>query len=319
MTVSDRLRTLVSPIGVGRIGISGLTMAALTLAAMPVAMAAFGKAEDYQLGFQDPVTDNARYIGIFNTYLTIGAAAITLFVMALLLYVIVKFNAKANPTPAHFHHNTTLEVLWTVIPIAILVVISVPSFRLLYAQYAFPKPDVTIKAIGNQWYWSYEYIDAKGVAYDSYMLKDDETAALRAKNVDAPRLLAVDNEVVVPVNKVVHVLITAKDVIHNWNIPSFGIKTDGVPGRVTANWFKADRVGIYYGVCSELCGAQHAYMPIAVRVVSEEAYKAWLEIRKTGGKGVDDKARAVIQAWLPDPKATSSVALLGAAATPQTP
>ena len=303
MTVSDRLRTLA-----GTIGISGLTAVSLMLLTAPAARAAFGKAENYQWGFQDPVTDNARNIGLFNTYLTIGMTVIVLFVMALLLYVIVKFNAKANPTPAHFHHNTTLEVLWTIIPIAILVVISVPSFRLLYAQYSFPKPDVTIKAIGNQWYWSYEYIDTKGFTYDSYMLKDEETAALRAKNIDAPRLLAVDNEVVVPVNKVVHVLITAKDVIHNWNIPSFGVKSDGVPGRITATWFKADRIGVYYGVCSELCGAQHAYMPIAVRVVSDEAYAKWLDIRKAGGKDVDDKARAVTEAWLPDPKATTAVA-----------
>ena len=314
MTVSDRLRTLL-----GRFGVSGLLTAAILVALAPAAMAAFGRAEPYQLGFQDPVTDNARNIGLFNTYLTIGAAAITLFVMALLGYIIVKFNAKANPTPAHFHHNTTLEVLWTVIPIAILVVVAIPSFRLLYAQYSFPKPDVTIKAIGNQWYWSYEYVDAKGVGYDSYMLKDEETAALRAKGVDAPRTLAVDNEVVVPVNKVVHVLITAKDVIHNWNIPSFGIKSDGVPGRITATWFKADRVGIYYGVCSELCGAQHAYMPIAVRVVTGEAYKAWLDIRKAGGKGVDDKARAAIQASIAEPATAAKLATLATVPATQTP
>ena len=293
MTVSYRLGTLAT----------GLSAAALTVAAAPSAFAAYGRAENYQLGFQDSATDLFSDVQWFHSIVLWLMVAVTVFVMALLLYVIFKFNDKANPEPQHFHHNTTLEILWTVIPILILVGISVPSFRLLYSQYSFPKADVTIKATGVQWYWSYEYSDAKGVGFDSYMIKDEDTAAMRAKGVDAPRLLAVDNEIVVPVNKVVHVLITAKDVIHNWNIPSFGIKSDGVPGRVTATWFKANRPGVYYGVCSELCGANHAYMPIAVRVVADDVYAKWLDVRKAGGKDVDDRARGIIQASLSAPNA----------------
>jgi cytochrome c oxidase subunit II len=291
----------------------GLAVTVLALAKGPSAFAAFGRAENYQLGFQDPATALASDVQWFHNIVLWLMTAVTVFVMLLLLYVIVKFNAKANPEPQHFHHNTTLEILWTVIPILILVGISVPSFRLLYSQYSFPKADVTIKATGVQWYWSYEYPDVK-LGFDSYMLADDVTSGMRAKGQDAPRTLAVDNEIVVPVNKVVHVLITAKDVIHNWNVPSFGIKSDGVPGRVTATWFKANRLGIYYGVCSELCGAQHAYMPIAVRVVADDIYARWLDVRKTGGKDVDDKARAVIQASLNIP----NVAALGASETAAT-
>ncbi len=306
MTFSDRLR-----------GASlGLMTAALSLGLAPAAHAAYGRAENYQLGFQDAVTPIAHDIVWFHNIVLWLMVAVTVFVMLLLLYVMIKFNDKANPTPSHFHHNTTLEILWTVIPIAILVFIAIPSFRLLYGQYSYPKADLTIKAIGVQWYWSYEYPDVKGMTFDSYMLADDVTAGMRAKGTDAPRLLAVDNEVVVPVNKVVHILVTAKDVIHNWNIPSFGVKTDAVPGRVTATWFKVERPGIYYGVCSELCGAQHAYMPIAVRVVSDEVYGKWLEIRKAGGKGVDDKARAVIQASIATPNVVALSASTPVANTP---
>jgi cytochrome c oxidase subunit II len=293
MTVSNRLRSWGAALGAG----------ALALTAAPSAFAAFGRAENYQLGFQDSATQLFTDVQWFHSIVLWIMVAVTVFVMLLLLYVMVKFNAKANPEPQHFHHNTTLEILWTVIPIAILVFISIPSFRLLYSQYTYPKPDLTIKATGVQWFWTYEYQDAKGVGFDSYMIKDEDTAAMRAKGIDAPRTLAVDNEIVVPLNKVVHVLITAKDVIHNWNVPSFGVKSDGVPGRVTAVWFKAERPGIYYGVCSELCGANHAYMPIGVRVVPEDVYGKWLELRKAGGKGVDDRARALIQASIAVPNA----------------
>ena len=286
--------------------ISGWLGAAGALAGMSLLMATsayadFGRGGAYEFGLQDAASPVAHDIAWFNDLVFWIMVVITLFVMALLAIVIVKFNSKANPTPAHFHHNTMLEVAWTVIPIAILVVIAIPSFRLLYSQYAYPKPDLTIKAVGNQWYWTYEYADAKGVSFDSYMLKDDESQALRDKGVDAPRTLAVDNEVVVPINKVVHVLVTSKDVIHSWVIPSFGVRQDGVPGRVAATWFKADRPGIYYGVCSELCGRDHAFMPVAVRVVAEDVYNKWVDIRKAGGKDADQKARALIQASLAQP------------------
>jgi cytochrome c oxidase subunit II len=259
-----------------------------------------GQPLPWQIGMQDPVTPVAQTINDFNTLLMWVMGAVTVFVMALLLYVMVRFNAKANPTPAHFHHNTFLEVAWTVIPILILVVISIPSFKNLYYQYSFPKPDVTIKAIGHQWYWSYEYVDHEGLTFDSNMLKavedKDQIAALNAQGFDTPRLLAVDNEIIVPVNKVVHMLITSQDVIHNWTIPAFGVKTDAVPGRVMANWFQATKPGVYYGVCSELCGERHAFMPIAVRVLSQEGFDKFIAVRKAGGPGVDQKVRELTRA-----------------------
>ena len=272
------------------------------LMAVP-ALAGYGRGDPYEFGLQDPVTPVAHDVIWFNAMVFWMMVAITLFVMALLLIVMVRFNSKANPTPSHVHHNTLLEVAWTVIPIAVLVFIAIPSFRLLYNQYSYPKPDLTIKATGNQWYWSYEYAGVKDVAFDSYMLKDDETKALRNKGVDAPRLLSVDNEIVVPVNKVVHVLVTSKDVIHSWVILSFGVRTDGVPGRVSSTWFKAERPGVYYGVCSELCGKDHAFMPIAVRVVSDDVYAKWVAIRQGGGKDMDQKARDMIHASLEQPNA----------------
>jgi cytochrome c oxidase subunit 2 len=207
----------------------------------------------------------------------------------------VKFNSRANPHPSPTHHNTVIEVLWTVVPIIILVIVAIPSFRLLYSQYDFPKPDLTIKAIGNQWYWSYEYPDQDGVAFDSFMLSNADIEKQKASGVLLPRLLAVDNEVVVPVNAVVHVLVTARDVIHNWTVQPFGSKVDAVPGRVTATWFKAREPGVYYGQCSELCGKDHAFMPIAVRVVDKAVFDQWVVLRKAGGGDVDEKARALIR------------------------
>jgi cytochrome c oxidase subunit II len=276
-----------------------LLWAGAAMAAQPV---------PWQLDMQDPVTPVAERILSFNHFLMVIITAITLFVLALLIYVMVKFNAKANPVPSHNHHNTMLEVAWTVIPVIVLVIIAIPSFKDLYYQYSFPKPDLTIKATGHQWYWSYEYPDVAGVTFDSNMLNDADREKLKAQGIDAPRLLAVDNEIVVPVNKVVHVLTTSQDVIHNWTIPAFGSKTDAVPGRVLATWFQATKPGAYYGPCSELCGANHAYMPIAVRVVSDEVYAKWLEARKAGGKDVDQKAFEVIKQAAVDETKKMSVA-----------
>jgi len=185
----------------------------------------------------------------------------------------VKFNAKANPTPSKTTHNTLIEVAWTVIPVIILVAIAVPSFRILFYQLNTPPADVTIKATGKQWYWSYSYPDSK-FEFDSIMLKDNERKA------EQPRLLAVDNEMVVPVNKVIRVHVIGADVIHAFAVPSFGIKIDAIPGRLNETWFKATREGVYYGQCSELCGKDHAFMPIEVHVVSEQAFAAWLEDAK---------------------------------------
>jgi cytochrome c oxidase subunit 2 len=192
----------------------------------------------------------------------------------LLVIVIVRFNARANPVPSRTTHNTLIEIAWTIIPIVILMVIAVPSFKLLFFQLNIPAADLTVKATGKQWYWSYNYPDNGQIEFDSLMLKEGE------RKEGQPRLLAVDNEMVVPVNKTVRVITTGADVIHSFAVPSFGIKIDAVPGRINETWFKATREGVYYGQCSELCGKDHAYMPIAVHVVSEQAFAAWLEEAK---------------------------------------
>ena len=209
----------------------------------------------------------------FHDFLLIIITLITLFVLALLLIVIFKFNSRANPVPSKTTHNTLLEVAWTVIPVIILVAIAMPSFRLLFAQLTIPPADVTIKATGKQWFWTYDYPD-NGFAFDSLMLQDKD------RKPDQPRLLAVDNEVVVPVNKVVRVQVIGADVIHAFAVPSFGIKIDAVPGRLNETWFRATREGVYYGQCSELCGKDHAFMPITVRVVNDRDYAAWLDQAK---------------------------------------
>jgi cytochrome c oxidase subunit 2 len=226
--------------------------------------------KDWQLGFQNPASDGMRDIVNFHNNLLLPIIiAISVFVLFLMLYACVGFRASANPNPSKRTHNVTVEILWTLIPCLILIVMAVPSFKILYKQDTIPKADLTIKAVGYQWYWGYEYPD-ENIIFDSYMIEEKD---LRA---DQPRLLAVDNEVVVPVNKVVKVLITANDVLHAWALPSFGVKRDAVPGRINETWFKAEKEGTYYGQCSELCGIKHAFMPITVKVVSEEDYQEWL-------------------------------------------
>lgn len=251
-------------------------LAALAMAALAApASAQMGQPVDGQIWFQGAATEVATQIFQFHDLVNIIIIVITLFVLALMAYVIFRFNERANPEPGKTTHNVFLEVAWTIVPVLILVTIAIPSFKLLNLQYSYPKPDLTIKATGFQWYWSHEYPDQGGFSFDSLMLTDEERAKLAERKIDAPRLLAVDNEVVLPVNKVVHVLVTANDVIHNWTIPSFGVKMDAVPGRVQAIWFKVDREGAYYGQCSELCGKDHAFMPIAVRVVNQGVFDAW--------------------------------------------
>jgi cytochrome c oxidase subunit II len=203
---------------------------------------------------------------------------ICLFVLGLLIWIIVRFNAKANPTPSATTHNTTLEVAWTVIPVLILVAIAIPSFRLLYFEENIPQADMTIKAIGRQWYWSYEYPD-NGFTFDAQMIPVRRSQP--AVPDGPPRLLGTNNHVVVPVNKTVRLITTGADVIHSWAIPAFGVKIDAVPGRINQTWFKADAEGTYYGQCSELCGANHAFMPITVDVVSQENFDIWLAEAKT--------------------------------------
>ena len=230
--------------------------------------------KDWQLGFQEAASSTMRDIVNFHDKLLLPIIiAISVFVLFLMVYACIRFRASRNPNPSKTTHNVAVEVLWTLIPCLILIVMAVPSFKILYKQDTIPKADVTVKAIGYQWYWGYEYPD-ENIIFDSYMI---ETKDLKENQ---PRLLAVDNEVVVPVNKVVKVLITANDVLHAWALPSFGVKRDAVPGRINETWFKAEKVGTYYGQCSELCGIKHAFMPIEVKVVSEEDYQIWLSEAK---------------------------------------
>ena len=250
-----------------------LVAAVVAIAAGGAAYAGYGQPSDWQLGLQQSATPVMDDITWFHTFLLWIISIIALVVLALLLVIMVRFNARANPTPSRTTHNTLLEVVWTVLPVVILVVVAVPSFRLLFLQVNTPPADLTIKATGKQWFWTYTYPDAK-IEFDSLILADNE------RKPDQPRLLSVNNEVVVPVNKVVRVQTIGADVIHAFAVPSFGIKIDAIPGRLNETWFKATREGVYYGQCSELCGKDHAYMPIAVRVVSEQAYNAWLEDAK---------------------------------------
>ena len=230
--------------------------------------------KEWQLGFQNPASESMREIVNFHNNLLLPIIiAISVFVLFLMAYACIRFRASRNPNPSKTTHNVAVEILWTLIPCLILIVITVPSFKILYKQDTIPKSDITIKAVGYQWYWGYEYPD-ENIIFESYMVQEKELK----KN--QPRLLTVDNEVVVPVNKVVKVLITANDVLHAWALPAFGVKRDAMPGRVNETWFKAEKVGTYYGQCSELCGIKHAFMPITVKVVTEEEYTQWLSEAK---------------------------------------
>ena len=228
----------------------------------------------WQLSFQEPASQTMRDIVWFHDYMLMPIiVAISAFVLFLMMYVMVRFRASKNPNPSKRTHNVAVEILWTLIPCLILIVMAVPSFKVLYSQDTIPKADLTIKAIGYQWYWGYEYPD-ENIIFDSYMIEDEDLKE------GQPRLLAVDNVVVVPVNKVVKVLITANDVLHAWALPAFGVKRDAMPGRINETWFKAEKEGTFYGQCSELCGIKHAFMPIEVKVVSDQEYQEWLSEAK---------------------------------------
>ena len=217
----------------------------------------------------------------FHNFVLWIITAVTVFVLILLLIIIFRFNARANPTPSRTTHNTLLEVMWTIVPVIILLLIAVPSFRLLFVQLDVPKPDLTVKATGKQWFWSYSYPDNGNFEFDSLMVDEKDLKP------DQPRLLTVNNELVVPVNKIVHVLVTGADVIHAFTVPSFGIKIDAVPGRLNDTWFKATSEGLFHGQCSELCGKNHAFMPISVRVVSENDFNTWVNAAKQKYAGAD--------------------------------
>jgi cytochrome c oxidase subunit II len=247
-----------------------LLVVAAALAAGGVAFADFGKPSPWQMTFQDSAAPTMDDIVGFHHFVLWIISGITVFVLVLLITVIVRFNARTNPTPSRTTHNTLLEVGWTVIPVVILVVIAIPSFRILFFQLNTPPSDLTIKVTGNQWNWTYTYPDDK-VEFTSILACDPD----RVK-CEEPRLLAVDNPIVVPINKVVRVQVIGSDVIHSFKVPSFGIMMDAIPGRLNETWFKATREGTYYGQCSELCGKDHAFMPIEVKVVNDQAYAAWL-------------------------------------------
>ena len=245
----------------------GMGVAAATFVMSGAAMAAeiMGQPQEWEYKLQKAATPVMENIIWFHNFLLWLITAIVLFVLVLIVVVVFKFNAKANPVPSKTTHHTLIEVIWTIVPVLILVGISVPSFRLLFSELDIPPSDLTIKATGKQWYWTYSYPDNGKFEFDSLMATDKQ-----------PRLLAVDNEVVVPVNKVVRVQVIGADVIHSFAVPAFGIKIDAVPGRLNETWFKAEHTGMFYGQCSELCGKDHAYMPIAVRVVTEDEFKKWV-------------------------------------------
>jgi cytochrome c oxidase subunit II len=312
--------------------VAALAAIAVAVAVMVISAAepAFAIGQPYpgQMGLSEPGTEVMTRITQFYDLVTYILVAICIFVLALMIYVVVRFNERANPTPSKTTHHVGLEVAWTVIPIAILVVIAIPSFKLLNLEYSYPKPDLTIKATGNAWYWEHEYLDQKGISVTTNMVTDEDvlkaelgdkefsnrfksledgtvtkTKALyeaaapiwakRSAGGQESRQLAVDNEIAVPVGKVVHLLVTSNDVIHSWTIPAFGSKVQAVPGRVHATWFRADKVGMYYGQCSVLCGKNHSSMPIAVRVVTEQAYNDWIAALKAKDP---KKAKSILRA-----------------------
>jgi cytochrome c oxidase subunit 2 len=233
---------------------------------------------NWEIWHQPAVTPIMRSMEHFHLFLVVVISLITLLVMFLLIYSMVRFNAKRHPTPSRTTHNTVIEVLWTVLPVLILVIIAIPSFRLLYAEDRIPSVDMTVKATGNQWYWSYEYPDNGDISFDSMMVEDADLKP------GQPLLLTADKAMVVPIDTNVRVIVTGSDVIHSFTVPPFGIKIDAVPGRLNETWFRAEKVGTYYGECSELCGARHALMPIEVKVVPKAEFEAWVAEQKKSAK-----------------------------------
>ena len=281
MQFRPTLVTLAAALGTAVIGAAVSAQDALN------GMEIVGRPLDGGIGFQPAATPVAENVQWLDGMLLIIITAITVFVTILLGWVILRFNSRTNPKPATFTHNSPLEVAWTIVPVIILVFIGAFSLPVLFYEQEIPEGDIHIKATGRQWYWSYEYVD-EDVAFDSFMIglgenvvNDEILAELAEQGYGADEFrLATDTAVVVPVGAVVVMTVTAADVIHSWTIPAFGVKQDGVPGRLAQLWFRADREGVYFGQCSELCGAQHAYMPITVKVVSQDVYDEWLAIQQ---------------------------------------
>lgn len=235
---------------------------------------ALGLAKPWQLNFQEAVTPVMEQLTDLHNGLTILAIVISAFVLALMIFVALRFNARANPVPSKTTHNTLIEIIWTVVPILILVGICIPSFKLHYYMSEPQNPEMTLKVVGYQWYWHYDYPDNGGFGFDSYIVDEKDLKP------GQPRLLTVDNPVVVPVDTTIQVHMTGGDVIHAWAVPAFGVKRDAMPGRLNETWFRAEKTGTFYGQCSELCGVKHGFMPITVKVVSKEEFAAWVEQAK---------------------------------------
>ncbi len=261
----------------GRIGVFA---GAFSLAASLAGTAGAGQPRDWQMGLQPAASTTMERVVEFHDMLLVVITLITAFVLLLLLYVMYRFSERRNPTPSKTTHNTLIEVLWTTVPVIILVLIAIPSFKLLYYADRVEDADMTIKAIGHQWYWSYEYPDHGDFTFDGIMLSDDE------REEGQPRLLATDTFVVLPVDTKIRLLVTADDVLHNFAMPAFGIKLDANPGKINETWMEITREGTYYGQCSEICGAGHSYMPIAIKAVSKAAFDAWV------GRAQEEYARA---------------------------
>ncbi len=293
---------------------SGLTALMTAGAALAQDLPVVGRPVDKAMGFQPAATELARDLQGLDHMLLIIITIITIFVTGLIIWCIVRFNQRANPKPAGFTHNTPLEIAWTGVPIVILVFIGAFSLPVLFKQQEIPTADITIKATGYQWYWGYEYV-GQDLAFESFLVDGstkvaslgdsqpmgtaqvlDDTAVMKLEALGYTRddfLLATDTAVVVPVGKTVVVQVTAADVIHSWTIPAFGVKQDGVPGRIAQLWFAAEQEGVYFGQCSELCGLAHAYMPITVKVVSQDVYDRWLAANKAGGDFVHPESLMV--------------------------
>ena len=238
---------------------------------------AFASVHEWQLGFQAASTPVAERLHDFHNFLLVIISAIVAFVMILLLYVMIRFRAGANPVPSMTTHNVPLEIIWTVIPVLILILIAVPSFKLLYYLDRTENPDMTLKVTGNQWYWSFEYPDHGDIAITSNLIKEEDLDPAKGQI----RLLSTDNPVILPVDTNIQVIVTAADVLHSFAVPAFGIKVDAVPGRINETWVRIEKEGVYYGQCSELCGQGHAFMPVEVIAVSKDAFAEW--VVKQGG------------------------------------
>ncbi len=252
---------------------------------------------DWEVDFQTALSPSMERIVDFNLMVTIIIVIITAFVFGLMAWIVIRYNKKRNPVPSKTTHNTMLEVIWTVVPVIILLIIAVPSFRLLYFTDKVEDADMTLKAIGHQWYWSYEYPDHGDFTFDAIMLEEDELEE------GQPRLLATDEAVVLPVGAKIRLLTTADDVIHSWAIPAFGVKMDSVPGRVNETWFQINREGTYYGQCSELCGTLHGFMPIMIEAVSQEEFDAWVEFAREEYASANDSPTEVAALDAGAPKA----------------